>query len=57
MVTVQTVEAACVDPGDTGRQPAADAAMQAMQLEVVNLPDAKRGFVLSAGAPHRLVVH
>ncbi|MDP9359223.1 MAG: IS5 family transposase [Chloroflexota bacterium] len=52
-VTGGTVEVAFVDQGYTGEQPAADAAAQGLQLEVVKLPEAKRGFVL---LPRRWVV-
>ena len=55
-VTGQTVELAWVDQGYTGDEPAAAAAAQGIQLEVVKLPDAdgpKRGFVL---LPRRWVV-
>jgi transposase len=55
-VTGQTVELAYVDQGYTGAEPAAAAAAQRIQLEVVQLPDAdgpKRGFVL---LPRRWVV-
>jgi transposase len=55
-VTGQTVELAYVDQGYTGAEPAAAAAAQGIQLEVVQLPDAdgpKRGFVL---LPRRWVV-
>jgi transposase len=51
--TGQTVELAFVDQGYTGDAPAADAAKHGMQLEVVKLPEAKRGFVL---LPRRWVV-
>ncbi|MDP9358758.1 MAG: transposase, partial [Chloroflexota bacterium] len=47
------VEVAFVDQGYTGEQPAAEAAAQGLQLQVVKLPDAKRGFVL---LPRRWVV-
>ena len=47
------VELAYVDQGYTGEQPAADAAAQGIRLEVVKLPEAKRGFVL---LPRRWVV-
>jgi transposase len=51
--TGETVEVAFVDQGYTG-EPAADAAAaQGIRLEVVKLPDAKRGFVL---LPRRWVV-
>ena len=55
-VTGQTVELAWVDQGYTGDEPAAAAAAQGIQLEVVKLPEAegpKRGFVL---LPRRWVV-
>ena len=52
-VTGETVEIAFVDQGYTGDQPAQDAAQHGIQLEVVKLPDAKRGFVL---LPRRWVV-
>ncbi len=48
-----TVEVAFVDQGYTGEQPAADAAERGIRLEVVKLPEAKRGFVL---LPRRWVV-
>jgi len=51
--TGQTVELAYVDQGYTGKQPAQDAAAHGIQLEVVKLPDAKKGFVL---LPRRWVV-
>ena len=51
--TGQTVEVAFVDQGYTGEQPAADAAAHGIRLEVVKLPEAKRGFVL---LPRRWVV-
>ncbi len=51
--TGETVELAYVDQGYTGEQPAADAAAHGIQLEVVKLPEAKRGFVL---LPRRWVV-
>lgn len=44
-VTGGTVELAYVDQGYTGEEPAAAAAAQGIQLEVVKLPEAKRGFV------------
>ena len=44
---------AYADQGDTGEQPAADAAQHGMRLEVVRHPGAKRGFVL---LPRRWVV-
>jgi transposase len=52
-VTGETVELAYVDQGYTGDQPAADAAAHGIRLEVVKLPEAKRGFVL---LPRRWVV-
>jgi transposase len=52
-VTGDAVEVAFVDPGYTGHQPAAAAAAHGMQLEVVQLPEAKKGFVL---LPRRWVV-
>jgi transposase len=51
--TGETVEVAFVDQGYTGEQAAADAAAQGIRLEVVKLPEAKRGFVL---LPRRWVV-
>jgi transposase len=47
------VEVAFVDQGYTGAQPATDAAAHGLELLVVKLPDAKRGFVL---LPRRWVV-
>ncbi len=44
--TGKSVELAFVDQGYTGEQPARDAANQGIQLHVVKLPEAKRGFVL-----------
>lgn len=44
--TGESVTVAYVDQGYTGEQPAADAAAHGIQLEVVKLPEAKRGFVL-----------
>jgi transposase len=52
-VTGQTVELAFVDQGYTGEAPAAAAAAHGIRLEVVKLPEAKRGFVL---LPRRWVV-
>jgi transposase len=52
-VTGDTVEMAFVDQGYTGPESAADAATHGMHLEVVKLPEAKRGFVL---LPRRWVV-
>jgi transposase len=51
--TGASVTMAFVDQGYTGAQPAAEAAACGIQLEVVKLPDAKRGFVL---LPRRWVV-
>ena len=51
--TGQSVEVAFVDQGYTGEKPAAAAAAQGIRLEVVKLPDVKRGFVL---LPRRWVV-
>lgn len=52
-VTGETVEVAFVDQGYTGEDAAQAAAEQGMRLEVVRLPDAKKGFVL---LPRRWVV-
>jgi transposase len=52
-LTGDAVEVAFVDQGYTGRAVAADAARHGIQLEVVGLPEAKRGFVL---LPRRWVV-
>ncbi len=52
-VTGATVELAYVDQGYTGEAPAQAAATHGMQLEVVKLAEAKRGFVL---LPRRWVV-
>ena len=52
-VTGESVELAYVDQGYTGEAPAAAAANQGVKLEVVQLPQAKRGFVL---LPRRWVV-
>lgn len=52
-VTGDTVELAYVDQGYTGDNPATAAAAHRIQLEVVKLPEAKRGFVL---LPRRWVV-
>jgi transposase len=51
--TGQTVEVAFVDQGYTGEAAAAEAAAHGIRLEVVRLPEAKRGFVL---LPRRWVV-
>lgn len=47
------VEVAFVDQGYTGETPAVDAAAHGIRLEVIKLPEAKRGFVL---LPRRWVV-
>jgi transposase len=52
-VTGDTVAIAFVDQGYTGPETAEDAAAHGLQLEVVKLPEAKRGFVL---LPKRWVV-
>ena len=44
--TGDSVELAFVDQGYTGERPAADAKEQGIELSVVKLPEAKRGFVL-----------
>ena len=51
--TGETVEVAFVDQGYTGERAEADAAAHGIRLEVVKLPEAKRGFVL---LPRRWVV-
>jgi transposase len=51
--TGETVEVAFADQGYTGPAPTQDAATHGIRLEVVKLPDAKRGFVL---LPRRWVV-
>lgn len=51
--TGESVELAYVDQGYTGDQPAEDAQKQGIKLEVVKLPQAKKGFVL---LPRRWVV-
>ena len=51
--TGETVELAYVDQGYTGARPATAAAAHGIRLEVVKLPEAKRGFVL---LPRRWVV-
>ena len=51
--TGETVEIAYVDQGYTGETPRQAAAAHGVQLEVVKLPQAKRGFVL---VPRRWVV-
>src|SRR5215211_1331567 len=52
-VTGNTVEVAFVDQGDRGEDPAAEADAHGIELVVVRLPQAKRGFVL---LPRRWVV-
>jgi len=52
-VTSQNVEIAFVDQGYTGEQPAEVAQEHGIQLEVIKLPEAKKGFVL---LPRRWVV-
>lgn len=44
--TGDAVELAHVDQGYTGREPALDADAWGIRLEVVKLPEAKKGFVL-----------
>ena len=51
--TGESVELAYVDQGYTGEKPAEDAQRQKIELSVVKLPQAKRGFVL---LPRRWVV-
>ncbi len=51
--TGQSIEVAFVDQGYTGEKPATAAAAHGIRLEVVTLPDVKRGFVL---LPRRWVV-
>ncbi len=51
--TGESVEVAFVDQGYTGGQPTEDAAAHGIRLEVVKLPEAKRGFIL---LPRRWVV-
>lgn len=52
-VTGDNVEVAFVDQGYTGAQPLQDAAQHGIKLEVIKLPEAKKGFVL---LPRRWVV-
>jgi transposase len=52
-VTGESVELADVDQGYTGDEPEADAASSGIHLQVVSLPEAKKGFVL---LPRRWVV-
>ena len=51
--TGESVQIAYVDQGYTGADPAADARRHGIELHVVKLPEAKRGFVL---LPRRWVV-
>jgi len=44
-VTGEAIEVAFVDQGDTGDQPTQDAGARGIHLEVVKLPEAKKGFV------------
>lgn len=53
VATGQSVELAYVDQAYTGEQPEQDAAQHGIRLEVVKLPEARRGFVL---LPRRWVV-
>jgi transposase len=52
-ITGQHVQVAFVDQADTGEQPAQEAEEQSIRLEVITLPEARRGFVL---LPRRWVV-
>lgn len=52
-ITGESVEVAFVDQGYTGEQAALDAQSHGIRLEVVKLPEAKKGFVL---LPRRWVV-
>ncbi len=52
-VTGEHVEVAYVDQGSTGDEPAAAAAAHGIRLAVIQLPEAKRGFVL---LPKRWIV-
>ena len=52
-VTEKQVQIGDVDQGDTGADPAAQAAQEGIDLLVIKLPEAKRGFVL---LPRRWVV-
>lgn len=51
--TGETVTLACVDQGYTGDAPRQAAGEQGITLEVVKLPDVRRGFVL---VPRRWVI-
>ena len=48
-MTGESVELAYVDQGYTGDDPDGDAASYGIHLEVVKLPEAKKGFVLLPG--------
>ena len=52
-VTGQSVEVAFVDQGYTGENPAQAAKAEGLRLEVIKLPEAKKGFIL---LPRRRVV-
>ena len=52
-MTEQSVEVAFVDQGYTGEEAAEAAQAEGMRLEVIKLPEAKKGFVL---LPRRWVV-
>ena len=52
-LTDNTVEVAYADQGYTGPEPAAEAAERGVELVVIRLPEARRGFVL---LPRRWVV-
>ena len=52
-VTEQSVEVAFVDQGYTGEEPAQAAKRQGIEMQVIKLPEAKKGFVL---LPRRWVV-
>lgn len=52
-VTDQSVEVAFVDQGYTGEEPAQAAQAEGLRLEVIKLPEAKKGFIL---LPRRWVV-
>ena len=52
-VTGESVKVAYADQGYTGEQPRADAAASGIELQIVRLPEAKKGFVL---LPKRWIV-
>ncbi len=52
-VTAETIDLVYVDQNYTGQQPAQEAVAKGTQLDVVKLPEAKKGFVL---LPRRWVV-